>query len=43
MADAAVDLAERSTQRRRTTGVATIAVYIDFDPGCDGQIRIAAD
>ena len=43
MADAAAELGERSGLRARGTSVASIAVYVDFDAGSDGRIKIAAD
>ena len=43
MADAAAELVKRSGLRARGASVASIAVYVDFDPGSDGRIKIAAD
>jgi hypothetical protein len=43
MADAAAEVVERSDKNSRAAAVASIAVYVDFDSGSDGRIRIAAD
>ena len=43
MADAAAEVVERSDKNRLAAAVASIAVYVDFDSGSDGRIRIAAD
>ena len=43
MADAGPELVERSGQGARSTVVASIAVYVDFNSGSDGRVRIAAD
>ena len=43
MADAAAEVVERSDINRLAAAVASIAVYVDFDSGSDGRIRIAAD
>jgi len=43
MADAGAELVKRSGLRARGASVASIAVYVDFDPGSDGRIKIAAD
>ena len=41
--DATAELVERSGLRARGSSVASIAVYVDFDPGSAGRITIAAD
>jgi hypothetical protein len=41
--DATAELVERSGRRAPGNSVASIAVYVDFDPGSDGRIGIAAD
>ena len=41
--DATAALVERSGLRARGSSVASIAVYVDFDPGSDGRVTIAAD
>ena len=41
--DATAELVERSGLRARGSGVASIAVYVDFDPDSDRRITIAAD
>ena len=43
MANTATEVVERSTKTKLGLAVAAIAVYVDFDPGSDGRIRIAAD
>src|SRR6516162_10101422 len=43
MANAAAEVVERSAKTKLGPAVAAIAVYVDFDPGSDGRIRIAAD
>ena len=42
MADAG-EVVERSTNTRLAAAVVSIAVYVDFDSGSDGRIKIAAD
>ena len=43
MTDAVAEPIDRSGQHVRATAVASIAVYVDFDSGSDGRIRVAAD
>ena len=43
MTDAIADIAERSVQPSLGTAVACIMVHVDFDPGSDDRIKIAAD
>jgi nucleotide-binding universal stress UspA family protein len=43
MANAATEVVERSTKTKLGLAVASIAVYVDFDSGSDGRIRIAGD
>ena len=43
MTDAIADIAERSAPPSLGTAVACIMVYVDFDPGSDDRIKIAAD
>ena len=43
MADVAGEVVERSDINRRAPAVASIAVYVGFDSGSDGRIKIAAD
>ena len=43
MANAATEVVERLTKTKLGLAVASIAVYVDFDSGSDGRIRIAAD
>ena len=43
MTDAIADIAERSAPPSLGTAVACIMVYVDFDPGSDNRIKIAAD
>lgn len=43
MTDAIAHVADRSAQPALGTAVASIMVYVDFDPGCDDRIKIAVD
>jgi len=43
MTDAIANVADRSPQTSLGTAVAGIMVYVDFDPGSDDRIKIAAD
>ena len=43
MTDAIADIAERSAPPSLGTAVVCIMVYVDFDPGSDDRIKIAAD
>jgi hypothetical protein len=43
MTDTLVNVAEQPTQTALGTAVSSIMVYVDFDPGCDDRIKIAAD
>jgi nucleotide-binding universal stress UspA family protein len=43
MADAIANVADRPAQTSLGTAVASIMVYVDFDPGSDDRIKIAAD
>ena len=43
MTDAIANVADRSPQTSLGTAVASIMVYVDFDPGSDDRIKIAAD
>src|SRR5215470_5418516 len=43
MANAEAEIVERSAKMKLGPAVAAIVVYVDFDPGSDGRIRIAAD
>jgi nucleotide-binding universal stress UspA family protein len=43
MTDTAAEFVKRSDLLARGTRVASIAVYVDFDVGSDGRIKIAAD
>src|SRR5215470_10640823 len=43
MTNAAAEIMERSTKTKLGLAVASIAVYVGFDSGSDGRIRIAAD
>ena len=43
MIEAIANIVERSAQTPLGTAVASIMVYVDFDPGSDERIKIAAD
>ncbi len=43
MTDAIANVADRSAETFHGTAVASIMVYVDFDPGSDDRIKIAAD
>ena len=43
MTDAIANIVDRSAQTSQGTAVASIMVYVDFDPGSDSRIKIAAE
>ena len=43
MTDTLANVAERPARMALGTAVASIMVYVDFDPGCDDRIKIAVN